>query len=97
MGLITFLVSLFEKTLVIFSGIGSATVDAAEAGMRQPLQHLGLGAPMQTLLLAMVPLLTLIAGVKLLRGVFRIVLVVCMVSALLRITWPLVGQVGALA
>ncbi len=93
MELIAFLIHLFERTCIEFGQIGSAIVDSAESGMRAPLDMMGLKGVGQTLVLALVPLLSLIATIKLLGGAIRFIVAVCMVGALLRILWPLVGEV----
>jgi hypothetical protein len=92
--LIAFLIHLFEQTCIMFGHVGSAVVDTAEAGMRAPLEMIGLKGIPQTLVLALVPLLTLIATIKLLGGAIRFIVAVVMVGALLRVLWPLVGEVS---
>ncbi len=94
MALIAFLLQLFEKTCIEFGQVGSAAVDTVEAGMRAPLDMMGLKGIAQTLVLALVPLLTLIATIKLLGGAIRFIVAVVMIGALLRVLWPLVGEVS---
>jgi hypothetical protein len=92
--ILTFVIKLFIRTFETLGGIGGAAVDAAEANMRAPLQLMGVDGALQTLLLALVPLLTLIATYKLLHGMVRFLVMVTMVGALARILWPLVGEMS---
>jgi hypothetical protein len=92
--LINFLLHLFERTFILFGHIASATIDIAEHDMRAPLELIGVKGVAQTLILALVPLLTLIATIKLLGGAVRFIVAVCMAGALLRLLWPLFGEVG---
>jgi hypothetical protein len=94
--IIAVVVNAFVKVGSEFVRIGGAAVDVAEAGLREPLQHIGVQGLTQTLVLAAIPLLTMIATIKLLGGIFRAVIVLTMLGVLLRITWPLFGQVAAL-
>jgi hypothetical protein len=94
--IIAVVVNAFVKVGSEFARIGAAAVDIAEAGLREPLQHMGVQGVTQTLILAAIPLLTMIATIKLLGGFFRAVIVVTMLAVLLRISWPLFGQVAAL-
>ncbi|HTZ69472.1 MAG TPA: hypothetical protein VMB71_02380 [Acetobacteraceae bacterium] len=90
--LISFLIQLFAKTIVSVGHLGGLLVDAAEADMRAPLQHMGLDRPYQTLILALVPLLTLIVTIKLMGGFMRALMIVSMVAALARILWPFIAE-----
>ncbi len=77
----------------MFINGGSFIMDIAEAGLRGPLQQVGLHGPAQTVAVAMVPLLTLVAASKILKGVVRGVVVVCLVMFLGHALWPLVSEV----
>jgi hypothetical protein len=94
--IIAVVVNAFVKVGAEFCRIGAVAVDIAEAGLRAPLQHMGVVGVTQTLILAAIPLLTMIATIKLLGGFFRAVIVITMLAVLLRVSWPLVGQVAAL-
>ncbi len=61
-----------------------------EAGLRAPLEHAGIKGWPQTLLIALVPLLTLIAAVRLLHRIIRAVVASLLFAFLLYILWPVV-------
>jgi hypothetical protein len=69
---------------------GSAAVDIVQNGFNSPLSHLGFDASMQTFLMALIPILTIVATIRLLHGPIRFMVVLSMLGALFHITWPLV-------
>ncbi len=93
MDLIELIESAINHIFTVFINGGSFIMDVAEAGLRVPLQQIGLHGPAQTLAVAMVPLLTLIASVKILKGIVRGVVVVCLVMFVGHSLWPLLTEV----
>jgi hypothetical protein len=66
----------------------AALLHILEGGLRAPLAHFGATGLLQTTLVAMVPILTLIAAVKLLGGIIRVIVVVLVASFLVYIVAP---------
>lgn len=61
-----------------------------EEGLRSPLDHAGIKGWSQTLTVALVPVLTLVAAIKLLHGIIRAVVVVIVLGFLIYILWPFI-------
>jgi hypothetical protein len=61
-----------------------------EEGLRSPLDHAGIKGWPQTVMVALVPLLTLVAAVKLLHRIIRAVVVVIALSFLIYVLWPFI-------
>jgi hypothetical protein len=62
-----------------------------ENALRGPLQSVGIKGALQTLILMMIPVLTIVAVVKLFGGIVRLVVVVILVLVLAHILYPLVA------
>ena len=60
-----------------------------EGALRAPLQSIGIHGSLQTLVLMMIPILTIVAAVKLFGGLVRAVLVIVLLLVLLHVTWPI--------
>jgi hypothetical protein len=75
----------------------AALMALLEEGLRAPLDHAGIKGGWQTLIVALVPLLTLVAAVKLLSRIIRAVVVLLVLGFLLFILWPLVLDVYMMA
>ncbi len=63
---------------------------AIENSLRGPLDVIGIKGALQTLILMMIPILILVAVVKLFGGFFRALIVIVLVLVLLHVAWPLV-------
>jgi len=59
-----------------------------ESGLRAPLDQAGVKGWLQTLIVALVPALTLVAAVKLLHRIIRVVVVALVLGFLLYVLWP---------
>lgn len=92
MGLLQVVLHWFALVISTYFQAGTSAVDIVSSGMREPLSHFGLTGAMQTFLLALVPILTIVATVKLLHGAVRLMVVLSMLGALFHITWPLVDD-----
>jgi hypothetical protein len=92
MGLLQVIFHWFGLVISTYFEAGTSAVDLIASGMREPLSHFGMSGAMQTFLLAMVPILTIVATVKLLNGAVRMMVVLSMLGALFHLTWPLVDD-----
>jgi hypothetical protein len=68
-----------------------------EEGLRSPLDHAGIKGWTQTLIVALVPLLTMVAAIKLLHRIIRVLAVAISFGFLSYILWPVVIDVWMLA
>jgi hypothetical protein len=62
-----------------------------EAALRGPLQTIHITGALQTLILTMIPILTIVVVVKLLGGIFRALFVLILVMMLVHIALPIFG------
>jgi hypothetical protein len=92
MGLLQVIFHWFGLVISTYFTAGTSAVDIVVTGMREPLSHFGMSGVMQTLLLALVPILTIVATIKLFTGPVRVMVVLSMLGALFHITWPLVDD-----
>jgi hypothetical protein len=67
----------------------SSAFDILEAGLKAPLKTAGLPGVAQTILMLLVPVLTMIASIKLLGGILRVALVVVSVAILAHMVVPM--------
>jgi hypothetical protein len=65
------------------------SMNALEDALRGPLQSIGVHGALQTLILTMIPILTLVAVVKLFSGFFRALFVLILLLILLHVALPL--------
>jgi hypothetical protein len=91
--LIGLLISSIDHIMTVWINGSIFIMNVAEEGLRVPLQDAGLKGVPQTIAVAMVPCLTLIASAKILRGFIRGVVVVMLVMFVGHALWPLVSQV----
>jgi hypothetical protein len=68
-----------------------------EEGLRSPIDHAGIKGWAQTLIVALVPLLTMVAAIKLLHRILRVLAVAISLGFLIYILWPVVIDVWMLA
>jgi len=68
-----------------------------EEGLRAPLDQAGIKGWPQTVIVALVPLLTLVAAVKLLHRIIRVVVVAIVFGFLMYILWPVALQAWMMA
>jgi hypothetical protein len=94
MGLFHVFTHFITMVLGTYAQAGSIAVDVTADGMRQPLAQFGLEGPFQTVIVALVPILTMVATIKLTRGFIRVFMVLGMLGALFHITWPMVAGVA---
>jgi hypothetical protein len=94
MGLFHVFTHFITMVLGTYFHAGTIAVDLTADGMRQPLSQFGLGGPFQTFFVALVPVLTIVATIKLTRGFIRVFMVLGMLGALFHITWPMVSDFG---
>jgi hypothetical protein len=71
---------------------GSAALDTMSNGFHVPTSHFGPSEVVQTMLLAMIPILSISATIKLFQGPVRLVLLLGMLGALFHVTWPLMDD-----
>jgi len=90
MDIISSIVSAFFKAFVLMGGLLMAGVDAIAADIRAPLVHQGLPPEAAVVIVAFIPILTLIAAWRLFRGKVRLVIAAVLVAAILRILIPAV-------
>ena len=90
MDIIGLIISAIARIVTVFTTVGVAAMDVAEEGLRVPLQHIGVVGAAQTIAVAMVPVLSLIAAVYLLRGFLRGIVVVLFVLFTVHAVWPLI-------
>jgi hypothetical protein len=90
MGLIHVFTHFITLVLSTYFQAGTIAVDVTADGMRQPLSQFGLGGPIQTFIVALVPILTMVVAIKLTKGFFRVFMVLGMLGALFHITWPMI-------
>jgi hypothetical protein len=90
LGLIDILAKAFDHVLTAGLRIFLAAMNAIENALRGPLQSIGIHGSLQTLILMMIPILTIVAVVKLFGGIFRFVFLVVLVLVLAHVTWSLI-------
>ena len=88
MDLIELIIEAISKIVSTAIRVYTALLHILEEGLRAPLAHFGATGMLQTALVALVPILTLIAAVKLLGGIIRVIVVVLVASFLVYIVAP---------
>jgi hypothetical protein len=95
--LLDLIMSAIDHIITVFGNAFIAGMNIAEDGLRVPLQHIGVVGPAQTAVVALVPILSLIAAIYLLRGVIRLIVAFLLLSFSIHALWPLVsGHLHAL-
>ncbi len=79
----------FDRVLNAGLRLFLAMMNFIESGLRTPLQAAGIHGALQTLVLAMIPLLTIVAVVKLFGGIVRALVVIVLALVLVHMAWPL--------
>lgn len=92
MGLLQVFGNFFSLVISTYCMAGTAAIDSMASGFQMPVSHFGPDGVVQTMLLAMVPILSIMAAIKLFQGPVRIVLVLGMLGALFHMTWPLMDD-----
>ncbi len=83
------------KIGIAFMSLMASTMVAFEASMREPLQHLGLPVPMQTVALILIPALSLIVAARMMKGFVRFMMAGVLLSFIVHASWPLVASLLA--
>jgi hypothetical protein len=83
----------FDRVLMGALHLFLVVTTAIENSLRGPLDVLGIKGALQTLVLMMIPILIIVAVVKLLGGFFRAVIVIVLVLVLVHVALPLVTGV----
>jgi hypothetical protein len=83
------------KIAIAFMALMVTTMIAFEASMREPLQHLGLPVPIQTVMLILVPALSLIVASRMMRGIVRFAMSGVLLTFIVHASWPLVASLLA--
>ncbi len=97
MDLLGIIARAFAKIIETALHLLAALMAMLEEGLRAPLDHAGIKGWAQTLIVALVPLLSMIAAAKLLRRYLRMATVLLMLGFLLFILWPSVIDLWMLA
>ncbi len=79
----------FDRVLNAGLRLFLGMMNFVEQALRTPLQTIGIHGALQTLVLMMIPLLTIVAVVKLFGGAVRTLVVVVLVLVLVHVSWPL--------
>ena len=95
MGLLEFIARLFDRILNAGVKLFIAVMNTIEGALRQPLQTIGIHGSLQTLILMMIPLMMIVAVVKLFGGIFRLLLLIVLILVLLHTTLPLFHGSGS--
>ncbi len=93
MGIVDVIARSFDQVLSAGLKLFLGLMNFMEGALRGPLQAIGIHGSLQTLILMMIPILTIVAAVKLFGGIVRAVFVIVLLLVLIHVTWPLV--VGA--
>jgi hypothetical protein len=91
LGIIDLIATTFDRILNAALHLFLVTMTSLENALRGPLQSVGIKGALQTLILMMIPVLTIVAVVKLFGGIVRLVVVVILVLVLAHILYPLVA------
>ena len=87
----------FDRVLNAALRLFEGLMTFMEAALRGPLQAIGIHGSLQTLILMMIPILTIVAAVKLFGGAVRALFVIVLVLVLLHVSWPLLTGNGLAA
>jgi hypothetical protein len=93
LGIVDVIARSFDQVLSAGLKLFLGLMNFMEGALRGPLQAIGIHGSLQTLILMMIPILTIVAAVKLFGGIVRAVFVIVLLLVLIHVTWPLV--VGA--
>ena len=93
MDLLGIIIRAIVKIMTVFLTVSAAGLDVAEGGLRAPLDQIGVKGILQTLLVATVPVLSLMAAIHMLRGFIRAGVVVALVMICGHALWPLIGDI----
>jgi hypothetical protein len=79
---------MFVRIFEAFFSLISGTLKLFEESLRIPMSALNIPVPLQTTGLALVPALTLVVVVRMMRGFLRTILVILLLIILGDIVWP---------
>jgi hypothetical protein len=91
--LIELIVSALDHVITVWVHGARYLMESAEDNLRVPLHDIGLHGAAETFAVAMVPILSLIAAMKIFRGIIRGVAVVVLVTFATHALWPLVSEI----
>ncbi len=89
MGFLDLIARSFDRVLNAALRLFEGLMTFMENALRGPLQAIGIHGPLQTLILMMIPLLTIVAAAKLFGGAVRALLVIVLLLVLIHVAWPL--------
>jgi hypothetical protein len=92
MGLLQVFTNFFSLLISTYCMAGNTAIATMSDGFHAPLAHFGPNEVVQTMLLAMVPILSISATIKLFHGPVRLVLLLGMLGALFHVTWPIMDD-----
>jgi hypothetical protein len=90
------LIEAFDHIVAVFSRYGNFLLTSMEDALGVPLRELGLSGAAETFCVALVPILSLIAVWRFLRGIIRAVFVIVLVIFAIHAAAPLTTQLPAL-
>ncbi len=80
----------FDRLLNAGLRVFLSAMNTLEQALRGPLQAAGIHGALQTLVLMLVPLVIIVAVVKLFGGVLRTLVLVVLILVLIHLSWPLI-------
>lgn len=96
MDLIVIIIHAFDHIVTVFSRYGGFLMTNIEDTLAVPLREIGLRGVAVTICVALVPILSLIAVWRFLRGIIRIGFMIVLIIFALHAAWPLTTQLPAL-
>ncbi len=94
MDLLGIIIRALVRVIGAFITVDVWVLQALEQGLRSPLTHAGITGITQTAVVAMVPILSLVAAIKLLGGVVRFIAVCMTFLFLLEVMVPALLNAG---
>lgn len=96
MDLVTIILHAIDHIVTAWSRNGAFVMNAIEDALKVPLRELGLHGAAETVCVALVPILSLIAVWRFFRGIFRILIMIPLVIFALHALWPLTVEIPTL-
>ncbi len=96
MDLIVIIIHAFDHIVAVFSRYGNFLMSSIEDALAVPLREIGVHGVAATFCVALVPILSLIAAWRFLRGIIRILFLIVLAIFAVHAAWPLVTQVPAM-
>jgi hypothetical protein len=92
MGLLQIVTDFFSLVISTYCMAGRTAIATMANGLHTPVSHFGPHEVVETMLLALVPILSISATIKFLHGPVRLVLLLGMLGALFHVTWPIMDD-----